>query len=193
MIWQEMKGVFKNDIRIFALSVLAFTCACIAINVTLSNFLIADKLRSEADESYGNKAFHKIVVAGDQEIFQRVFSIENIPNLRAAFEQLKNDPLFQYRYATENCVEFLSFTDETWGVDDFPPYTPELLLGYEDGRPMIGDDYLTFKSFYVDPLFREEPFVNLSSGEWFTDEDFFFFLLDKKIRPVILGMEFAGL
>ena len=193
IILQEIKSVLGKSKGLFVLTVLAFTCACVAINVTLTNFVLADSLSKDASESYGSRDFHKLTLGASPEIFQRVFAKENLENVKTAFEELKADPLFQFRYNIENSVSFLSFEDETWGIDDFPPWKDEFVYGYEWGRPSIYDDFIELKAFYVDELFSAEPFVSLDSGEYFSDDDFFVHSSENMIIPVIMGSSYRDL
>ena len=193
VIWAEIKDMIHGGVRIFVLSVLAFTCACVAINVSLTNFTQARAEQAAAEESYGNKAFHKTMIGASTEVYQRIFSEEYLEHLKTAFEQLKADPSFQYRYNVENQMEFYGDSDDSYGVDNFPAYKDEFLVGYEDGTTMLYEDYLTLKAFYVDNLFKDEANISLASGEWFSDDDFFVNSPDDIYLPVLLGSGYEDL
>jgi len=193
MIWHEIKHIINENKMIFILSVLAFTCACVAINVTLTNYSVTRTEQTAAEESYADKGIYKLVLDGGTEVYQRIFSENYIDNIKTAFEQLKSDPLFEYRYNAENLIDFFSISDSSYGENDFPPYKNEFLYGYETGESAVYDYYLTLKAFYVDNLFKDEPNVSLSVGEWFTDEDFYVNNSNNIILPAILGSGYAGL
>lgn len=193
IIWQEIKHTILGSKKIFILSVLAFTCACVAINVTLTQYYTAHTEQTAAEENYGNKSFYKLILEGENEIYQRIFGEGNIGNIKAAFEQLKSDPSFQYRYNVENIIDFFSTTDSSYSLTDFPSYKNEFLYGYESGTAYVSENYLSLKAFYADPLFKDEPNVALSEGAWFNKEDFTVSDPDNINLPVILGSGYQGL
>lgn len=193
IILQEIKSILSGGKKVFICSILAFTCACVAINVTLTNFANAQSEQTSAEESYGNKLFYKLILDGEEEIYHRVFGEENLINLKNAFTQLKSDSDFQYRYTAENIMDFWSLNDETYGEDDFPPYKHELLDGYESGEAQIYEDCIKFKAFYVDNLFQNEPNVALSDGQWFSHEDFYVNDSQNITLPIVLGNSYKDI
>ena len=193
--WLEMKNYLKGNLAVFILSVLAFTFACITINLTMFNYLQADEFRRENEESYGNKVFYKVSLPPSSAVFMRVFGNENRANIINAFEQLKNDPLFEYRYRQPNSIEFYDFDNPNFGADDFPRHRDEFLHGYEQGRTEFAkqDDYLALKGLYADRLLINEPNVNVASGRWFTEEEFYVHDPNSIQFPVILGAGYRDL
>lgn len=189
IIWSEIRTLLHGSKSIFILSVLAFAFSCIAINMTVYNYTLAKEEQQAYEESYGDKVFYKLDLPGESEVYQRVFGDKYREVLKSVFEQLKADPLFQYRYTTENPVFF--FNDS--GIPDvYSAYKDECLSGYEDGSASTVD-YLALKAFYVDNLFQNEPRVTLAAGEWFTDEDFYVNDPDNMNVPVILGSAYQDL
>lgn len=193
IIWIEIKELFKSGKKIFILSILAFTCGCAAVNISL-NFYSSMRIATQsAIESYGNKSFYKLVLPGETDVYERVFSDEYLPNIKAAFEQLKSDKAFDYRYNVENLIDFFDVYNSDYNQSDFPNYKEEFLVGYESGEAVIYNDYLTLKAFYVDNLFYNEPYVSLSDGEWFSEDSFYVSDLNSIELPVILGSDYGDL
>ncbi len=193
MIYLETRDFIFSNTKVFILSVLAFTCSCVAINITLTNYSLASEEQAAVEESYGDKAYYKIWLNGDEETFGRIFGGDYAENIKAALEQLKSEDLFQYRYVAENLIEFYDDDNSDYGAQNFPAYPEECLTGYEDGEAVVYEDYMSLKAFYVDDLFSEEPNVLLSSGEWFDEADFYVDSLDDIQLPVILGSAYEGM
>ncbi len=187
MIYLEIRDFIFSNTKVFILSVLAFTCSCVAINITLTNYSLASEEQAAAEESYGEKAYYKIWLTGDDETYSRIFGGDYAEQIKAALEQLKSEDSFQYRYTAENIIGFYDDQNPDYGSSDFPVYPEECLSGYEDGEAVVYEDYLSLKAYYVDHLFSEEPNVSLSSGEWFDEVDFYVDSLDDIQLPVILG------
>ncbi|MBQ4058145.1 MAG: ABC transporter permease [Lachnospiraceae bacterium] len=193
IIWLEIKEFLVNDIRILLLSAIAFTFSCIAINITVSNYTYANKEQNAMEESYGEKKYYKINLPGNEEVFSSFFSGENAENIKNAFEQLNAEQLFDYRYMTEDGVDFFSENDTTYGKDDFPLYPEECIDGYEEGNPMVFEDYLRLKCILADHLFKTESNVKLSEGEWFTDDEFYVRSLVEIHLPIVLGSAYKDM
>ena len=77
LILLELKTVFSSHKRIFLLSVLAFTCACIGINASMSGLLLTRTQHQATEESFGNKTAYEITMDGESDTYIRVFSNEN--------------------------------------------------------------------------------------------------------------------
>lgn len=193
IIWLEIKELFCRNLKIFILSILAFTCACAAINVSLTNSEFAYLEHKSASESYGDNVFYKIILPGEEDVYQRMFDESNFENLKSAFEQLKASKTFQYRYTAENAIDFFDITNNAFGINDFPKYKNEFLTGYLDGTAEFRDDYLSLQAFYADNLFHKEPNVSLSAGSWFQESDFFVTTPDGIELPVMLGSSYQNL
>jgi len=191
----ELKNYLKDNIAVFILSVLAFTFACITINLTIFNYLQADEFRRDYEQSYGNKVFYKVSLPPSSAVFMRIFGDSNRGNIINAFQQLKSDPLFEYRYRIPNAIEFFDFDDPSFGAADLPRFHEEFLRGYEEGRTefALSDDFVSLKGLYADRLLINEPNVRVASGRWFTEEEFFVHSPDDISLPVILGAGYKEL
>jgi hypothetical protein len=193
--WLELKNFLKDNRVVFILSVLALTFACITINLTIFNYLQADEFRREYEESYGNKVFYKVSLPPSSAVFMRVFGNENRANIINAFELLKSDPMFEYRYRVPNPIEFYDFDNPDFGAGDFPRFKDEFLQGYEQGRTefSLQDDYISLKGLYADRLLINEPNFNIAYGRWFKEEEFFVHDPNDVFLPVILGAGYTQL
>lgn len=190
IIWMEVKDFLVKNIKIFLLSAVAFTFSCIAINIALTNYISARQEEAAMKESYGDKSFYKVMLSGDEEVFENFFGGRNAENIKNAFEELKSQDKFEYRYKMENAIEFFSIEDDSYGKDDFPRYSRECVYGYETGEPSEYDDYLQLKGIFADRLFSKEPNVHLESGSWFEDKDYIVGSLEDIRLPVILGSKY---
>lgn len=188
----EIKDFLIKNTKIFLLSSFAFMLSCIAVNITLTNFVKTHQESIAMEESYGNKNYYKINLNGDEEVFSNFFGGNNVERIKNAFEQLNAEKIFNYRYEIENGIEFFSIDDPTYGKDDFPQYPQECVYGYEEGEPAVYEDYLQLKGIFADHLFKTEPNIRLSEGEWFEEEDFYVHSLDDIHLPVILGNEYKN-
>ncbi len=192
IILLEMKDFVIKNTKIFMLSAIAFLLSCIAVNITLTNFVMVNQEQIAMEESYGNKCYYKINLNGDEEVFSNFFGGENAEKIKNAFEQLKTEKYFDYRYGIENGIEFFSMDDPTYGKDNFPKHPQECIYGYEEGEPKVYEDYLQLKSIFADHLFKTEPNIKLSEGKWFDDKDFYVDSLEDIHLPVILGSEYKN-
>lgn len=190
ILWLEIIDIFKNGKKVFILSVLAFTCACVGINVTLTTYELSKNEEQAAIESYKDKSFYKIVLPGETDVYQRIFSEENFKNIKSAFEQLKTNKMFEYRYNVENLIDFFDIENSNYNENDFPKHANEHLVGYENGTIEHYTDYLTLKAFYVDNEFHKEPNLILSSGKWWNQDDFYVDNPKQIELPVILGSSY---
>lgn len=193
IVWLEIKDFLIKNIKIFLLSVLAFTFSCIAVNITLTNFMRAAKEQAAMEENYGNKNYYKINLNGDEEVFSSFFGGDNAENIKNVFEQLNQEDIFDYRYEIANGIEFFNLEDSNYGKEDFPRYPQECVYGYEEGSPVVYDDYVQLKGILADRLFQEEPNVRLSAGRWFKEEEFLVQGLEDIHLPVILGAQYNTL
>jgi CheY-like chemotaxis protein len=144
---------------------------------------------------YENKTFYKVSLPPSSAVFMRVFGNENRANVINAFEKLRSDPLFEYRYRFPNPIEFSDFDNPDFGEDNFPRFKSEFLHGYEQGRTefALSDNFLSLKGLSADRLFINEPNVSIAYGRWFTEEEFFVHSPDDIILPVILGAGYTDL
>ncbi len=192
-IWQEICDVFRRHRLIFFLSVLAFTCACVGINASLTCMLQEASERDAAENTYGGKAAFKITMDGDSDSFNRVFGNENAGNIKALFDALKSDESFIFRYTKENMVDFFDPNNPDYGAEDFPAYKEEFLVGYETGTSICYEDYIALKAFYADRLFCGEYGIKIESGREFADSDFIIHSPEKITLPVLLGSGYRDL
>ena len=193
LIFQEIRHIFQAQKCIFLLSVLAFTCACIGINASLSNCLIAAQENTAAEISYGDKATYKIEMDGDSDTFNRVFGNPQSGAVKSLFDALKQSPEFTYRYTIENLVDFFDPDDASFGADDFPAFKEMFRVGYEDGSTMYYDDYLALKAIYADSHFCSDYGVTIESGRAFEPADFLVSDPETIVLPVLLGAEYSDL
>ena len=77
LIMQEIRNLFREHKLIFTLSVLAFTCACVGINASLTCSIQEAAESTAAENTYGEKAAFKITMDGDSDSFNRVFGNQN--------------------------------------------------------------------------------------------------------------------
>ena len=195
ILWLELKNYLKGNKAVFILSVLAFTCSCVTINLTMWHFLQANAERKAYEESYADKVFYKITLEGGTEVYQRIFGDGYREQIKTAFEQLSSAPLFQYKYRADGGLQFFDPYGNSYGADDFPPYRKEFLSGYEEGMTgySVRDDYLSLKAIYADRLLINEPNVSLASGEWFSDGGFYVDDPNDIHLPVIMGADYRDL
>lgn len=193
LVLQEIRDILRQHKLVFTLSVLAFTCACVGINASLTCSLQEAAESIAAKNAYGEKAAFKIVMDGDSDSHNRVFGNENAENVRALFEALKSDGDFTFRYTKENLVDFFDPNDPEYNSDDFPVYKEEFRVGYETGTMMDYDDYLILKAFYADMLFCSEFGISIEEGRAFVPEDFVVTSPDDIVLPVLLGSGYHDL
>ena len=193
LIVQEICSIFRGHRLVFFLSVLAFTFACVGINASLTNCIIAKTENTAAEISYGDKSTFEIELYGDSDTYCRVFSAENTGRVKALFEALCADPLFTLRYTTENLVDFFDPADPSYGEADFPRYEDAFRVGYEDGTALIYEDYLALKAIYADRSFCTDHGVEIAEGRAFTAADFVVEDPENIVLPVILGSGYRGL
>ena len=189
----EIKTIFSCHKRIFLLSVLAFTCACIGINASMSGLLLIREEQKATEESFGNKTAFEISMDGDSDTYIRVFSNENSGKVKSLFESLANDPSFSFRYNTENLMDFFDPDDPAYNHEDFPRFKDEFRVGYETGDAVYDESYLTLKAIYADKQFCSEHGIRIEDGRPFQDADFSVDSPDKIIVPVILGQGYKDL
>ncbi|HBI86157.1 MAG TPA: hypothetical protein DDX71_07755 [Ruminococcus sp.] len=193
LILQEIRYILHADKRIFLLCVLAFTCACIGINASLTNCIIAKTEHTAAEISYGDKSTYEITLYGDSDTYCRVFSPQNTGKVKALFEALCADPLFSLRYTSENLIDFFNPQDAAFGKDDFPRYLEAFRVGYEDGTALDYDDYLALKAIYADRNFCTDYGVEIAEGRAFAPADFIVNSPENIVLPVLLGNGYRSL
>ena len=195
ILWIEMKNYLKGNIAVFILSVLAFACACFTINMAMSNYLEARAFRLDYERSYGDKVFYKLTFPASSAMHMQIYADDNLGKLKAAAELLQTELLFEYRNRSENSINFYNFNDPDYGEKDFPRYKRQFLSGYEYGRTefSLGDDYINLRGVYADRLLKDEPHLTLSSGRWFTDNEFLVDDPNDITFPVILGANYRDL
>ena len=187
IIWLEMKHFIVSHTKLFLLSAIAFAFSCVAINITVTDYLLLKKEQAAVEENYGDKCFYKINLSGDEEVFANFFNGQNAEKIKEVFDQLCADDTFSYRYEIANAVEFFSIEDSSYGKEDFPDFPQECVYGYEEGNPAVYEDYLQLKGIFADHLFSEEPEITLSEGSWFSEDDFYVDNSEDIHLPVILG------
>lgn len=193
IVLKEIKEFLVNNTKVFMLSVFAFAFSCVAINLTLSYYLDAEKLQKEMEERYGDKSFYKIMVQGDEEALANFFAAEHVMKIKNFFEEISSSPNFEYRYAKDNAIEFFDEENTEYSSKDFPAYKETCLYGYETGEPSVRQNYMSLKGIFADHLFGTESTLELSEGSWFQNTDFYIDTLDNMELPVILGHEYSGL
>lgn len=193
LILQEIRNIFREHKLIFILSVLAFSCACVGINASLTCSLHEAAESTAAEKTYGSKAAFKIAMDGDSDSFNRVFGNENAGNVKTLFEALKSDGSFTFRYTKENLVDFFDPNDPTYNSENFPDYKEEFRVGYETGTMIDYDDYLALKAFYADTLFCDEFGISIKEGRSFVPEDFVVTSPENIVLPVLLGNGYRDL
>lgn len=193
LILQEIRNIFREHKLIFTLSVLAFACACVGINASLTCSLHEAAESTAAEKTYGGKAAFKITMDGDSDSFNRVFGNENTGNVKALFEALKSDGDFTFRYTKENLVDFFDPNDPEYNSKDFPDYKEEFRVGYETGTMIDYNDYLALKAFYADTLFCGEFGISIDKGRAFAPEDFVVTSSEQIVLPVLLGSDYRDL
>ncbi len=193
LILLELKTVFSSHKRIFFLSVLAFTCACIGINASMSGLLLTRTQHQATEESFGNKTAYEITMDGESDTYIRVFSNENSGKVKSLFEALSRDPSIRFRYSTENLMDFFDPDDPSYNHDDFPRFKEEFRIGYETGDVVYDDSYLTLKAIYADKHFFSEHGVNIEDGRSFQDTDYIVDSPEGIVIPVVLGHGYKDL
>ena len=189
IVIREVINYICHNTKIFVLSALALMFSCIAINIALTNYIKANEQKIAMQESYENKRFYKIMINGSEEVVNQFFNGDNVEKIKKLFEQLNSDKMFEYRYTTENGIEF--YNDKIdYNKSMFPAYPQQCVDGYEMGAPEVQDNYLRLKGFYVDRLFNTEKYVALDSGKWFEDDDFVIADTQNMTLPVIMGSEY---
>lgn len=183
----EIWEILKREKKILILSVFAFTFACIAINITLVNLESFVETEKNVKENYGNKCYYKLYLPGESDVYCRVFSEGYLLKRKAAFDELKTEKSFRYRYSIEDQIDFFCINEEKDGEQTLPKYRKECLAGYEEGLWSERDDYVALKAFYVDSFFPQEPNITLSSGTWFQKEDYTILDPSGLNVPVVLG------
>lgn len=106
IIWHEIKYSLAKNFREFVLLVMAFACSCIAINITLTNFLESKNEEASAKESYGDQTFYKLSLNGEDSVYQRVFGDDYTDETKDIFEELEADKDFRYLYRTTFDMSF---------------------------------------------------------------------------------------
>lgn len=193
MILQEIINIIQKHKLILILSVLAFACACVAINSSLTWYMEEAAESTAAKETYGEKASFKIFMDGGADKYKHVFGNTNSDNVKALFEALRSDDNFTFRYTVENSVEFYDVYDPEYNSEDFPDYKEEFRVGYEWGDMIDYDDYLSLKAFYADRLFCSESGISIEEGRSFVEEDFVVTSPEHIILPVLLGNGYRDL
>ncbi len=156
----------------------------VLIGLSFSYLLERSEYEKTMKDSYGNKAFYKIVYDGDiNDLFENVFEGDSILNVKSAFEQLVIQDDYQYSYSDVQGIFFVGESNIR--------YKEECELGYETGESV--DDYVALKAIYADKLFFEKNTLKLSSGTPFTEEDFYIESDENVSIPVILGSAYSGL
>lgn len=193
LIIQEIRNLFREHKLIFTLSVLAFTCACVGINASLTCSIQEAAESTAAENTYGEKAAFKITMDGDSDSFNRVFGNQNAGNVKALFEALQADDSFTFRYTKENLIDFFDPNDPEYNTEDFPAYKEEFRVGYETGTMIDYDDYLALKAFYADRLFCSEFGISIAEGRAFVPEDFVVSSPESIVLPVLMGNDYREL
>lgn len=188
IIFEEIKNFVINRTGVAVLLIIAFSFSFIAVNITLTDFIYASNEQSAAEETYGDKTFYKITFIGEDEVINRLSGDEYKENIKNLYDSLKTSSLFDY-----NCT----FVDSMlfYNSDDFPPYKKECLLGYEEGDANFytSDGMLYLKAVYASYGFEKERHIELSSGRWFTAEDFNVSSPNNIVLPVLLGSAYKDI
>lgn len=191
IIWHEIKYSLAKNFREFVLLVMAFACSCIAINITLTNFIESKNEAASAKESYGDQTFYKLSLNGEDSVYQRVFGDDYTDETKDIFEELEADKDFRYLYRTTFDI---SFRDKSSSDTKNIKYPKEACSGY--GEEYYDDTYFTenndlyLKGVFADKLFCEEKNIHLADGEWFSDNDFYVKSAENMELPVILGAKY---
>ena len=195
IIFEEIKNFVFNRTGVAVLLIIAFSFSFIAVNITLTDFIYASNEQSAAEESYGDKTFYKITFIGEDEVINRLSSDEYKENIKKLYDSLKTSSLFDYNCTFVDSMLFYNADDAEYSSDDFPPYKKECLLGYEEGDAdfYTSDGMLYLKAVYASSSFEKEQHVELSSGSWFTTEDFNVSSPDNIVLPVLLGSAYKDI
>ena len=88
----EIRSIFASHKRIFVLSVLAFTCACIGINSSLTSLLHVMEEKTAAEARFGNKTTFALSLDGGTDTYNRVFAWENAHKVQLSLlmKRIKN-------------------------------------------------------------------------------------------------------
>ena len=191
IIWHEIKYGLAKNFREFVLLVMAFACSCIAINITLTNFIESKNEAASAKESYGDQTFYKLGLNGEDSVYQRVFGDDYTDETKDIFEELEADKDFRYLYRTTFDI---SFRDKSSSDTKNIKYPKEACSGYGeeyyDDTYFTGNNDLYLKGIFADKLFCEEKNIHLADGEWFSDNDFYVKSAENMELPVILGAKY---
>lgn len=106
IIWHEIRYSLAKNFREFVLLVMAFACSCIAINITMTNFLESKNEVASAKESYGDQTFYKLLLSGEESVYQRVFGDDYTDDIKDIFEKLEADKDFSF-YIGQLLTSFL--------------------------------------------------------------------------------------
>lgn len=194
ILFHEIKRTLRKNLKELLLLILAFTCSCVAINITLYNFLNTFREHQAATESYEDRSFYKLWLNGEDSVFQRVLgSGAYLETKKAVFEDLKEEKAFEYLYRSEMCFQF--YGDETYNWEDFPSYMEECLAGYGENEAAFysSETILSLKGFLADRLLEKEKHISLEEGDWFSEEDFYVTEPANIELSVILGSAYREL
>ncbi len=193
IIFQEIKNTIFRSKVVFILSVLAFTCACVGINASLTGLVANSREKAAAEASFGDRHTYRIFMDGDSDTYMRVFANSNTGNVKKLFDALAGDPHFEYRYTAENMMDF--FDPETNGRDIMQEvaFRDEFRTGYETGTASCEEGYLSLKAVYADRNFCTDTGVKIASGRAFETEVFTVASTDEITVPVILGNGYKDL
>lgn len=191
IIWHEIRYSLAKNFREFVLLVMAFACSCIAINITLTNFIESKNEAASAKESYGDQTFYKLWLSGEETVYQRVFGDDYTDETKDIFEELEADKDFRYLYRTTFDI---FFGDKSSSDTKNIKYPKEACSGYGeeyyDDTYFTGNNDLYLKGVFADKLFCEEKNIHLADGEWFSDNDFYVKSAENMELPVILGAKY---
>ncbi len=191
IIWHEIKYSLAKNFREFVLLVMAFACSCIAINITLTNFLESKNEAASAKESYGDQTFYKLWLSGEESVYQRVFGDDYTDDIKDIFEKLEADKDFSFLYRTTFDI---FFGDKSSSDTKNIKYPKEACSGYGeeyyDDTDFTGNNDLSLKGVLADKMFGEEKNIHLADGEWFSDNDFYTESAENMELPVILGSKY---
>ena len=193
IILQELKNTMIGNKVIFILSVLAFTCACIGINASLTGLMINAREKEAVEASFSGKTTYRIAMDGDSDTYMRVFGNKNTGKIKALFNDLTADPHFKYRYTSENVMDFFDPGGNVSAESVFPAFKEEFRAGYENGTAVYDEDYLVLKAIYADRDFCTETGVKIADGQAFEADDFMIGSADNLTVSVLLGSAYRDL
>ena len=188
LIWHELKYSIMKNIREFALLVMAFTCSCVAINITLTNLLETGQEIAADKESYGDEVFYKFDLNGEDSVYQRVlWGDEYLESTKDIFEELNKSQDFKYLYRIGTDI---TFRDKTAQSTKEIRYPNDAYVGADE----TGNNYdLILKGFLADKLFCDEKNIAITSGKSFSEEDFYVSSPENMELPVILGADYMNM